>query len=128
MAVLDVCRLDKQQICLEPVRSHKEIRSLCYSGSNPSSQVPKAPSLLSTAFPLFLLGFFLMFLGVLMIFVAILVQDNTTASGALIIFVGPIPIILGVGPEASLTILLATILTVAGFIWFLWLRRKAFSS
>lgn len=72
---------------------------------------------------LFLIGFFLMFLGVIVLIVAAVLQGDTSVSGGLIILIGPIPIILGAGPHASLALLLAVILTIVGFIVFFWLRK-----
>jgi uncharacterized protein (TIGR00304 family) len=45
-----------------------------------------------------------------------MLQENSSVSGGLIIFVGPIPMILGSGPYAVFAILLAVILTIIGFI------------
>ena len=72
---------------------------------------------------LFLLGFFLMFVGVVFLIVAVTLQGDMSASGGLVIFIGPFPIILGAGPHASLALLLAVILTIVGFVVFFWLRK-----
>jgi len=72
---------------------------------------------------LFLLGFFLMFVGVVFLIVAAALQGDTSVSGGLLVFIGPIPIFLGAGPHASLALLLALILTIVGFVVFFWLRK-----
>jgi len=72
---------------------------------------------------LFLIGFFLMFAGIVVLIVAAVLQGDMSASGALIIFIGPIPIILGAGSNASFALLLAVILTIVGFVVFFWLRK-----
>jgi len=72
---------------------------------------------------LFLIGFFLMFVGVVVLIVAAALQGDTSASFASVIFIGPIPIILGAGPHALLALLLAVILTIFGFVVFFWLRK-----
>jgi len=77
----------------------------------------------ATLFKLFLVGFFLMFAGVVVLIVATALQGGAGASGGLVIFIGPIPIILGAGPHASLALLLAVILTIVGFVVFFWLRK-----
>src|SRR3972149_10350470 len=77
---------------------------------------------------LFVLGFLLMFIGFIVLIISTALQENSSASGGLIIFVGPIPIILGSGPYAVFTILLAVILTIIGFIMFFLLRKQAFRS
>jgi len=74
-------------------------------------------------FKLFVLGFFLMCVGVLFLIAAAVLQGDTSVSAGLIVFIGPIPIVLGAGPHASLALLLAVILTIVGFIVFFWLRR-----
>jgi uncharacterized membrane protein len=77
----------------------------------------------STPVWLFLIGFVLMFAGVVVLFVASALQGNVDISGGGVIFIGPIPIIFGAGPNATLVILLAAILTIIGFIMFFWLRK-----
>jgi len=77
----------------------------------------------ATASKLFFLGFFLMFVGVVVLIVAAALQGDAGVSGVLVVFIGPIPIILGAGPYALLAILLALVLTIVGFIVFFWLRR-----
>ena len=74
---------------------------------------------------LFFLGFVLMFAGIALMIVAASLYGTSTVTGGAVVFVGPIPIILGVGPYSSLAILLATALTVFGLIFFLTLRKKA---
>jgi uncharacterized membrane protein len=74
-------------------------------------------------FKLFFLGFFLMFAGIVILIVAAAFQGGASASGGLVIFIGPVPIILGAGPHASLALLLAVILTIVGFGVFFWLRK-----
>jgi len=74
---------------------------------------------------LFLLGFLLMFAGIIVLVIAALLRDGTSISGGLIIIVGFIPIVLGVGPHAFLAVLVATILTIIAFVVFLCLRKQA---
>jgi len=72
---------------------------------------------------LFFIGFFLIFMGIIIVILATLLNGNSNLSGGLIIFVGPIPIILGSGPYAFYAILFAIILTIVGFIIFFLLLR-----
>ena len=72
---------------------------------------------------LFLAGFVLMFAGVIVLFAAAVLQGNVDISGGGVIFVGPIPIIFGAGTHAYFAIFIAAILTIIGFIVFLWLRK-----
>ena len=73
---------------------------------------------------LFLFGFLLMFAGVVVIMVSALLGGDANVSGGAIIFVGPIPIILGAGSDAFLAIILAAVLTIIGFIVFFWMRKQ----
>jgi uncharacterized membrane protein len=73
---------------------------------------------------LFLLGFLLMFAGVVVIMASALLEGDANVSGGAVIFVGPIPIILGSGPNAFLAVILAAVLTIIGFIVFLWMRKQ----
>jgi len=73
---------------------------------------------------LFFVGFFLAFTGFIVLIIAAALQGNLSVSGGLIIFIGPIPIILGSGPYSVFAILLAVILTIIGFIVFLLLRKQ----
>jgi uncharacterized membrane protein len=93
----------------------------------PSEESSEAP-VWTWPIKLFFVGFFLAFIGFIFMMISTLLQGNSSVSGGLVIFVGPIPIILGVGPYAVFAILLAVTLTVVGLIVFLLLRKKAFKS
>ena len=82
----------------------------------------EAPS--SLPMRLLLFGFVLMFVGVIVIVASVFLGGDENVSGGAIIFVGPIPIILGAGTDAFLAIVLAAVLTVIGFIVFFWMRRQ----
>jgi uncharacterized membrane protein len=82
----------------------------------------------TTPMKLFFVGFLLTFIGFIVLIISTVLQENSSVSGGLIIFVGPIPIILGSGPYAVFAILLAVILTIIGFIMFFLLRKQAFRS
>lgn len=77
-------------------------------------------------FKLFLLGFLLVFVGVIVLIVAAVLQGGqANVSGVVVIFVGPIPIVFGAGPYAPFLLVLAIILTIIGFVLFLLMRRGA---
>jgi uncharacterized membrane protein len=82
----------------------------------------------TTPMKLFFVGFLLTFIGFIVLIISTVLQENSSVSGGLIIFVGPIPIILGSGSYAVFAILLAVILTIIGFIMFFVLRKQAFRS
>jgi len=75
-------------------------------------------------FKLFMIGFLLMFAGVVVLVVSALVSGDGTISFGGIVFVGPIPIVLGAGPYAFFAVVVAAVLTVIGFVMFWWLRRQ----
>jgi uncharacterized membrane protein len=73
---------------------------------------------------LFLFGFLLIFAGVIVIMASAFLSGDVNVSGGGLVFVGPIPIILGAGTDAFLAIILAAVLTVIGFIVFFWIRKQ----
>ena len=87
-----------------------------------NEQAQESPSSLPTKF--FLLSFLLIFAGFIVIMAYALFGGDADVSGGAVIFVGPIPIIIGVGTDAFLAIVLAAVLTIVGFIVFFWMRRQ----
>lgn len=73
---------------------------------------------------LFLLGFLLMFAGVIVLLVASWLRDDASVSGGLILIIGFIPIVVGFGPDAFSAILIGAILTIIAFTVFLWMRKQ----
>jgi len=72
---------------------------------------------------LFFLGFFIILLGILILVVVAVLAGDSVNFGALI-FIGPFPIVIGAGPEATWMILFAVILAVLTIAMFLVLRKK----
>jgi len=70
----------------------------------------------------FLAGFLLIFLGVIILMIAGL-MGGTSQSFGLVVFIGPIPIILGAGKYSLLAILLAVLLTIFGIVLFVIFRK-----
>jgi len=64
-----------------------------------------------------------MLAGIVVLIVAAALEGGVSASFASVVFIGPIPIILAVGPHATLALLFAVVLTVVGFVVFFWLRK-----
>jgi len=73
---------------------------------------------------LFLLGFVLVFLGVVVLVVAAWIRGEANVSGGVIIIIGFIPIIVGAGPHAFVAILIAAILMIISFLVFVWMRKQ----
>ena len=80
-------------------------------------------SVFQKCFLLFIIGFFLIFVGIIILMVAAVLSDGSANFGAFI-FIGPFPIVMGAGPEAPWMILFAIILAVLSIIMFLVLRRE----
>jgi len=82
-----------------------------------------------TPFPLFmkvfLAGFLLIFLGMVILMIAGLMGGISQSFG-LVVFIGPIPIILGTGKYSLLAILLAVLLTIFGIVLFIIFRKWGF--
>jgi uncharacterized membrane protein len=72
---------------------------------------------------LFIIGFLMIFAGITILMITAVLSGGQVNFGA-IVFIGPIPIVVGVGPEATLIVLLAIILAVLSIIIFLTSRRK----
>ena len=88
---------------------------------------PKCASEQSSVFQkfflLFIIGFFTIFVGIIILMVATVLSDGSANFGVFI-FIGPFPIVVGAGPEAPWMILFAIILAVLSIIMFLVLRRE----
>jgi len=65
-----------------------------------------------------------MFVGVLVLLVAALLGGESV-SGAAIVVVWFVPIVVGVGPYAFFAVLIAAILTIIAFVVFVWMRKQA---
>jgi uncharacterized membrane protein len=74
---------------------------------------------------LFMIGFIIVILGVIILIIATAVSGNGSTGYGIIIFIGPIPIVLGSNPEAIWLILFAIILTALNIVVFLLMRRRS---
>jgi len=122
-AALHECRVCKCRVCEEHFNPHDGVCSLCHTRLSLANQATEETLMSAALFKLFFLGFFLMFVGIVVLIVAAALQGDTNVSVGLIVFIGPIPIILGAGPNASFALLIALILTIVGFVVFFWLRK-----
>jgi uncharacterized membrane protein len=75
-------------------------------------------------FILLIIGFALFFIGAMVLMVATLLSDDSASFGA-VIFIGPFPIVIGAGPEATWMILFAVVLAVLTVLMFFILRRES---
>jgi uncharacterized membrane protein len=72
---------------------------------------------------LFFAGFVIVLVGVLVLVIAAIFYGDSSASFGTVIFIGPIPIVIGAGQQAPWMILFAIILTVIGILMFLITRK-----
>lgn len=70
-----------------------------------------------------LLGLALIFIGVAVIAVASVALGGGSVGG--VIFIGPIPIVFGAGPDAGWLILISVIISVISIVLFVILNRRA---
>ncbi len=111
--VCEVCFEPTRWICLECYRSLGGETSVLESFQWP------------TPFKLFLLGFFLMFLGTIVMMIATVLFGGSIGAGT-IIWIFPLPPIgFGTGPHAFWVILLGVALAALGLILFVVLRKWA---
>jgi uncharacterized membrane protein len=73
---------------------------------------------------LFFTGFLIVFIGMALMIVSSLLSGTGSVSGGAVIFIGPIPILLGSGPFSLQVFILAIVLTVVGVIFFVRERRR----
>jgi len=119
-----VCSECGRNVCPECFEPDAWICSICYEKRRKASgRGPSTPHLFPTN--LLMIGFLLIFLGMILMFIAGLTEGASASSG-LIIFIGPIPIILGAGKYSLLAVILAVILTIFGIILYIFLRRLGF--
>lgn len=67
---------------------------------------------------LFFTGFLIVFIGMALMIASSLLSGTGSVSGGAVIFIGPIPILLGSGPFSLQVFILAIVLTVIGVIFF----------
>jgi len=71
-----------------------------------------------------ILGFVLVFVGIIVILIDVVLYGGGSASAGAIIFIGPFPIVIGAGPDATLIVLFSIILAVLSVVVFLVMNRK----
>ena len=78
----------------------------------------------SRFFLLLVLGFVLVVVGMAVILVAAVLYGGGSASGGAVIFIGPFPIVIGAGPDATWIVLFSIILAVLSIMVFLVMNRR----
>lgn len=75
-------------------------------------------------FILFVAGLAVLFIGVLAVFAATAFSGSGSAGAAVVIFIGPFPIVLGAGPNAEMLILISVVIALVSVVLFIVLRRR----
>jgi len=78
----------------------------------------------SRLFFLLLMGFTLVAVGMGVIFFVSVLYGSSAMSSSAVIFIGPFPIIIGVGPDITWIVLFSIILTLLSVVVFLVMNRK----
>jgi len=73
---------------------------------------------------LLVMGFFIIFLGIIILMAATIIYGEDSANFGGVIFIWFIPIVFGAGPEATWMVLFAIILAVLSIVMLLILRRE----
>jgi len=77
------------------------------------------------AFKVFMIGFFVIFVGIMLVMVASLLFPGSNVSGGGIFLIGPIPIVFGYGQYSVWIIAFAVILTIVAVVFFFLSWRRA---
>jgi uncharacterized membrane protein len=78
----------------------------------------------SRLFLFLVLGFVLVFIGIIVVFIATVLYGGGSASAGAVIFIGPFPIVIGAGPDVTLIVLFSIILAVLSVVVFLVMNRR----
>jgi uncharacterized membrane protein len=94
------------------------------SGEEKREAVEEGITVSSRFFLLLISGFVLVVVGIAVILVATVLYGGGSASGGAVIFIGPFPIVIGAGPDATWIVLFSIILAVLSIVVFLVMNRK----
>ncbi len=75
-------------------------------------------------FLLLITGFLIVFVGIIILMIAAILFGSDSINFGAIIFIGPFPIIIGAGPEATWMVLFGIILAMLSIIMFVIMSRK----
>jgi uncharacterized membrane protein len=116
--ITHTCRQCKREVCEACFKHEANLCSQCYK------RLKQETSLLTFPLKMFLLGFSFILVGTALLIASSILHGNAQTTTGIVILIGPIPIILGTGPNSILAILLVTILTILGIALFFLLQRR----
>jgi uncharacterized membrane protein len=93
--------------------------------TNPSNEQTEGSTFSSRLFGLLMLGFLLVFVGVIVLVAAAVFSSGGSASVGGVVFIGPFPIVFGAGPDSSWLIVISIVLAVVTLAFFVIYTRRA---
>lgn len=111
------CEQCRREVCEACFENEVGVCSECYN------RLEGVIPLLTLPLKLFLLGFGLVFIGMIVLMASSILYGSNQTSTGIVILIGPIPIILGTGSYSIFAIIFVTILTILSIIFFLLLRK-----
>jgi uncharacterized membrane protein len=78
----------------------------------------------SRFFLLLMLGFVLVFVGIVVILIAAVLHSGGSASAGAVIFIGPFPIVIGAVPDVIWIVLFSIIIAILSVVVFLVMNRR----
>jgi uncharacterized membrane protein len=121
-----VCSRCGRRVCPQDFRQGRWLCTACEPSAQTGTPEFRSVSPMGLSW-IFFASFALVIIGIVVMMIASFTQGHGQTSGGAVILLGPIPIILGSGPESTWLIALAAIITVIALVVFLLTRRKAYS-
>ena len=121
-----VCQECGRNVCERCLELHTWLCTDCWKQLErgvPKLEAEGVLSSLPSSMKVFLIGFSLIFVGVVVVMIATLIHGFPGSAG-LIVFIGPIPIVLGTGEYSLLAVVLAIILTIVSIAFFIIFRKQ----
>jgi len=118
-----ICQECGREVCEDCLEPHTWVCTECYKRVKLETPFFQTGPW-STPVKMFLLGFLLIFIGTIIITITAVLYETSANFGA-IIFIGPIPIVLGAGLDSICAIIIAVAVTIVGVILFLLLRKQS---
>ena len=95
-----------------------------WSGEESGETIGAGVAVLGRFFLLLMVGFVLVFIGIMVVLVAAVLSGCGSASAGAVIFIGPFPIVIGVGLDVTWIVLFSVILAVISVVVFLVMNRR----
>ena len=118
-----VCGRCGKRVCLQDFRQGQWLCASCGpSARSEDAEVTSVPSV-GLSWIIFA-SFAMVFVGMILMMIASFSEGRGSGSGGAIVLIGPIPVVLGSGPESTRMILIAAVITVIALVAFLLTRRR----